>query len=62
VQAVVVTLDYEVLKFQAMLEGLEPNCVKCGMHIHEGVDSCDDANVMRDHWFKIIETTNRIDL
>ena len=61
VQAVVVTLDDGVLMLHAMLKGLELNCVKCGTCIHKGVSLCDNADATRDHWFKIIETTNRVE-
>ena len=45
-----------------MLIEFEPNYVKCGMHIPEGVNLCNNADATMDYWIKIIEKTNWVEL
>jgi Cu/Zn superoxide dismutase len=48
--SVVVTfLPQGKMKFAYHLLGLEPNCVDCGIHIHEGT-TCDDADAVGGHY------------
>ncbi len=51
--SVVVTfLPQGKMKFAYHLLGLEPNCVDCGIHIHEGT-SCDDADAVGGHYYSV---------
>lgn len=44
-------LKGEIL-FAYDLQGLEPNCVDCGIHIHEG-KTCDDADEVGGHYYSV---------
>lgn len=51
--------SWTLLMFHAMLEGLEPNCVKCGLHIHERGEfvrrcGCRRGSLVRKCWKKPI--------
>ncbi|KAL3810273.1 hypothetical protein ACHAXA_008641 [Cyclostephanos tholiformis] len=42
------------IQFAYDLQGLEPNCVDCGIHIHEGT-TCDDAEEVGGHYYSVGE-------
>lgn len=38
--------------FQYDLSGVPPNCINCGIHVHEGT-TCSDANSVGGHYYKV---------
>jgi Cu/Zn superoxide dismutase len=34
------------------LSGIPPNCINCGIHIHQG-ETCNDANAVGGHYYKV---------
>jgi Cu/Zn superoxide dismutase len=50
--SVMVTFIGGKTHFSYNLEGLEPKCVDCGVHIHEGT-TCDDADAVGGHYFRV---------
>merc|ERR1712032_1611941 len=38
----------DVIRVRGTLNGLEPNCIQCGIHIHKGVLSCNNNQEEKD--------------
>jgi Cu/Zn superoxide dismutase len=49
---ILATFNSKEILFAYDLQGLEPNCVDCGIHIHEG-KTCDDADEVGGHYFSV---------
>lgn len=45
-------LPQRKIQFEYNLQGLESNCVDCGIHIHEGT-TCDDADEVGGHYYSV---------
>ncbi|MFN5999112.1 MAG: superoxide dismutase family protein [Paracoccaceae bacterium] len=51
--SVIVTfLPQRKIQFNYNLQGLESNCIDCGIHIHEGT-TCDDADEVGGHYYSV---------
>lgn len=40
-----------VLRVRGTLDGVEPNCQNCGLHIHAGLLSCNGTEGIGGHWY-----------
>lgn len=48
----IMAFEDNVLRLRGTLDGLEPNCIKCGLHIHAGLLSCNTTETIGDHWYE----------